>query len=152
MSIRLDKEKGVNPAVLRCEWCLKDYGVALLGTGGFKRVCNSCGVTNVGKRGQTHCGKCDSPDLGPESRMSESEPLVHGLCDECEEKRKRCEEMVRAGGIFFHCPNCGSQGALDPNTELAKAVRAQTGIEPPGPVGIEFDVEHCPICSEETKH
>ena len=56
--ITLSKEYGVNPSVMRCECCGKDYGVALFGTG------------------------WKDPKTGKTAEAPRD--VYHGLCDDCQ--------------------------------------------------------------------
>lgn len=152
-SIHIDKERGVNPGVLGCERCGEDYGVALYGTGGYKKKCGNCGTTNICKRGERECAKCHMVRLGPPVRLAESEKVYIGLCTKCEEAQKATDEAVKDGGIYWKCSDCGAAGALKKDAELAKAVRAQSGISAPDPVGVEFSKEEmCPVCNAEDQN
>ena len=58
MGLKLSKEYGVNPSVLRCEVCGKDYGIGLFGA-----------AIKDKKTGKT----CEAPH-----------EMVHGLCEDCQ--------------------------------------------------------------------
>jgi len=69
--------------------------------------------------------------------------LPGGLCDACKEQI----QIVKDGGVFFKCKDCGANGAIKKDAPLAKAVRKQMGIEAPEPCGVEFTKKDCPVCS-----
>jgi len=147
--LRLDKERGVNPAITVCPACGTDVGLVLLGVGGFKKKCLDCNTTNIGYQSQNRCGNCKSCRLKDEGRLREGERVPDELCDDCAEKQRLVDEEVKSGGVYWKCSDCHSTGALKEDTPLAAAVRDQSKIAPPDPVGIEFSKEHCPVCNQE---
>lgn len=144
--IILDKEKGVNAHVTACEMCGKDYGVLLLGTSDWAATCTSCNGKNLCTEHQRLCGRCRGL-LGPKTRLAEMESIISGVCTDCEKEAKEQFEEVSRGGIFWKCDDCHSHGVLKAGSEYAEAVRVQTRIRPPNPVGISFNRETCPACT-----
>jgi hypothetical protein len=80
------------------------------------------------------------------------------LCAKCEELSKKELELVRQGGLFFRCKECGRGGVILANSALPirekidkekYAVPNADGLYPE--CGIEFDkcVQHGPMPGEE---
>jgi hypothetical protein len=78
--------------------------------------------------------RLDWRDLGENERIPDSE-----VCEKCKTEIEEWADLVKAGGAYMKCSACGCNGVIKPGTELAEAVRKSTGIEPPDPVGVEFD-------------
>lgn len=149
-SIRLHHEKGLNPKLTCCRNCRKDVGIALPGAddGVYQCLSSSCGIRSIGRPRDNSCPKCRN-SIRLERRLDEFEKLYIELCPDCEAKEDACAAEVKKGGVFWKCKDCGSAGALKAEVPLAKAVRKQSGIATPNPIGIEFSKEEmCPVCSE----
>lgn len=146
-SITLSKDRGVNPRMTICVRCGKDTPtLALLGDGDYLHVCRSCNKTVLGKKGSRKCPACGAHALSMERRLDEYEKIPMGLCDECEAKDKEMHDVVKRGGVYWKCADCGSSGAIRAEAPLAKVVREQSGIKIPNPVGVEFSKNDCPVC------
>ena len=147
-SIRLDPERGVNPCVMRCEWCGEGHSVGLLGIGGYKAKCQKCDKTNVGNKNQHTCADPNCKGmLGESERMGESESIVSGLCDKCLENQSQQAKMVKEGGVYWKCSKCNCEGSLRGEHAISMAVRTSSGINAPDPVGFDFNGEGCPGCN-----
>ena len=148
--IRLSEKYGLNPAMVKCERCGHDTGeIALLGRMLHYR-CRSCQVLIIGKRPK-ECPHCKTgrsfESLG---EFDGSVGIKRGFCDDCEVEIAEHEAMVAEGGIFWKCRACRREGVIKPGNSYANAVRRQTGIEAPEPVGVEFSGDHpCPVCLEQ---
>lgn len=148
-SIQLHPEKGVNPHLMVCPRCGKDNGaIALLGVANGIYTCKSCGLRHVGFAGSPKggCQECHGHDF-KRTELYDYDKVPGGLCAECEAKQKECDEVVRAGGIYFKCTGCGSEGAIKADSKTAKAVREKSGIKAPDPVGLECT--ECPVCHKD---
>lgn len=142
----LDKERGVNAHVAACEMCGKDYGVLLLGTSDWVATCVHCKGKNLCTEHQLWCNRCRGL-LVEKTRLAEMESVISGVCIDCEKEAKEQFDEVGRGGIFWKCDDCHSHGVLKAGSEYAEAVRAQTRILPPNPVGITFSRKNCPACT-----
>ena len=142
MTLYLHKEKGVNPRMTFCPRCHNEASeIILLGAREYYSYCPNCKLNTIGSK---KCGKCNKTNSAKKideyERLPASEP-----CDECKKQIKE----VKKGGIFFKCLDCNAIGAVKNNHPLAKKVREQMNIEPPEPVGIEFDKSTCPGCNKQ---
>ena len=145
--IRIDPERGVNPRMTTCTQCGAETSqLALLGTSDPELRCPKCEVSVLGTKGERKCPKCKQYTLVYVRRLGEYERIPMGLCTTCEEGRKKADEAVRAGGIYWKCDSCGSEGAIRAGHPLAEDVRKLKNIAPPNPVGIMFHGEQCPVC------
>jgi len=79
-------------------------------------------------------------------RLDDYEKIPMGLCDKCEANDVAMKKVVEEGGIYWKCSDCGSGGAIRCGSGLAQAVREQSGIKAPDPVGAEFSKNDCPVC------
>ena len=146
MSIRLHKEKFLNPHLTFCPRCGGD-GPDLLLLGAVDKVyrCLKCGMLHIGYPKGKICQKC-SGDVEFERKLDDHERLPGNWCDACEKEAKEHEEIVDAGGIYFKCADCKVEGVLKPS-EYTELVRKQIGVEAPKPCGIEYTKGDCPVCS-----
>lgn len=149
-NIILHKTLGVNPRLTYCPRCGGEgRGQLLLGNRDYKTKCEHCGTMNFGTRRSEKCGNCKHPLRDSEQTpLTEYEKLPGGLCAACEEEVALHKSVVAEGGVYWKCSNCPATGVLKATAELAKSVRAQAKIEPPAPVGFEFDKDTCPVCSK----
>ena len=153
-SIPLSKDRGLNARLTTCTHCGKDgRELALIGSGDYLHDCRTCGAKVLGTKQMRKCPSCkEVGSLYVDRRLEDNEKLPMGLCEECENKSKEAEEIVKAGGIYWKCSDCGSSGAIRAESGMAKAVRAHTGVAPPKPTGIEFSKEeHCPVCGPDAQ-
>jgi len=155
MSIRLHKEKGVNPKLTVCRRCGgKADELMLIGAMDYKDICRECGTVHYGgafnlRTGRKRCQNCDSvgfdrEPIGEYEKIPASEP-----CSKCKEELAQHKVEVDKGGIYFKCKDCNRSGVVKADHPLAVDVRKHTKIEAPNPVGIEFDKGNCPVCRKE---
>lgn len=149
MSIRLHKDKGVNPYLTYCPRCGGD-GPDLLLIGAHDRVykCQGCGMTHFGGRPKGGlCQECGG-SVAFERKLEDREKLPGNLCAACEKEIEEHKKVVEAGGIYFKCADCKIEGVIKQN-EFTERVRKQIGIEVPKPCGVEFTKADCPKCSSD---
>lgn len=58
-------------------------------------------------------------------------------CNSCKSELLIEAEEVKKGGVYIKCIACGVRGVIKAETNLAKEVRANTGIQAPNSVGLE---------------
>jgi len=163
MAIYLDKEKGVNPRLTSCRRCGEAVGVALMGNKGYKEICQACGMVYYGGR-DVGVRSCVAKRLNEHDKevacggtlfnrepLEDMESIPCELCDTCAKEIEEHRKVVEEGGIYWQCSDCRASGVIKSNSPICAAVRKQTGIEPPGPVGVEFQKEpvgglSCPAC------
>ena len=148
--VLLHDEKGVNPRITTCRGCGKDVGLILLGRKEGIYKCTNCNAVWIGGRSMRDKKCCSNPHTSFERKIGENEKLPIGLCDDCAKAQSDADAAVAAGGIYWKCSKCHSEGAirLHEGTEgIIKDVRERLEV-PEGPCGLEFDGEpNCPICS-----
>ena len=158
--ITLHPEKGLAPHLSVCRKCGKDVGVVLCGIRDFVDICKSCGFRAYGglDKKTTACPGCGGGWHSSNPRgskgygrrtLTDSEKIPCDICDECAKKQKECDEAVAAGGVYWKCAKCKSEGAIKPSSPLAAAVREQLGV-PEGPCGVELTEKECPVCTVQT--
>lgn len=146
--IRLDPDRGVNPRMTTCAQCGADTNdIALLGNNDHELKCGYCQAKVLGTAKQRKCPRCKQQALQHVRRLDDFEKIPLGLCPACTEKRKKTEEVVRQGGVFWRCAVCGSEGAIRAGHPLAEAVRKQLNIAPPHSAGVTFHKDSCPVCN-----
>ena len=157
-SIALHPEKGVNPRLTICRRCGKDVGIAMFGRINHKYTCSSCGCIHYGPPDRVRlpvidrraCQKCGE-GFGTHWKkevIDEHEKIPIEVCDDCIEKQKASDDAVKAGGIYWRCEDCGSEGAIIAEHDLSKHVRKEMDIEPPKPCGVALNRKYgCPICA-----
>jgi hypothetical protein len=72
-------------------------------------------------------------DLEPDERVPDN-----SVCEKCTNELSEWADMVKAGGVYFKCQECGANGIVHAGTELAEQVRESQKIAAPAPVGMEF--------------
>jgi hypothetical protein len=157
--LKLDEEKGLNPRMAICTRCGEDVGVVLLGAESNKYTCPECDALHYGRpdakpkwKNLRVCQMCEHPfdSSWKKEAIEEWEKIPSpDPCDECVKKEAEAVQMVKEGGVYWRCTACGSEGVVRPGSELAKAVRASTGVSAPDPVGLEVGAEDCPLCEAE---
>lgn len=148
--ITLHPEKGVNPKLTTCWRCGADVGVALPGAKDSIYTCTH-GVRSYGgppgrnPHQKMDCG-CTSGQYKFDRKMHDHEKIPIEQCDDCTKEITEQGEVVKAGGIYFKCVDCGASGAIRAQNPLCTAVREQLKTPAPAPCGIEFNKETCPAC------
>lgn len=139
MSLQLHPKLGPNPHLTFCPRCGGDGpDLILIGARTAKRKCAGCGTLLIGNTLREPCGKCG--DTGPHEligHVEEHEKLPGSFCKSCEEEIKLHKAIVKDGGVYFRCQECGKQGVIRPN-EFAAAVRKTHGLTNGEPCGVEF--------------
>lgn len=123
-SIRLHKDKGVNPKMTFCRRCGKDANeLILVGADEGKYKCDSC-VTTIFGYGKGICPKCGHKGLNRVGKIGEHERLpATQFCDECKDETAEHQKVVEAGGVHFRCKDCGAEGVVKAGTSFAVQVR-----------------------------
>lgn len=124
-SIRLHKDKGVNPKMTFCRRCGKDANeLILIGADEAKCECRICGITVFG-RGKGVCPKCNAGvTLENVGKIGEHERLpATQFCDECKAEVEEHRKEVEKGGVHFRCKDCGAEGVVKAGTSFAVQVR-----------------------------
>jgi rubrerythrin len=123
----------------------------LIGTSEGVYKCSLCGMTHFGypRRGVCQAKGCHA-NVTKERTLEDNEKLpATQFCDDCKKEVAEHAEVVKGGGIYWKCKDCNSEGVIRAESELAIKVRKQAGIEPPDPVGFEWDKTWCPKCKGE---
>lgn len=100
---------------------------------------------------------CKQMDINPyevtleEVDISEKLPATD-MCDDCKKRQEAADAIVRTGGIYFVCRNCGSQGAIRAGHPFSAKVRRESLAEGlieniDDPVGASIPT--CPHCEDE---
>ena len=145
--INLSKEHGVNPTICQCERCGKETGAIVLAGKCNKYECQECGAEMFGQKKPAKCSGCGGYlVISTDQDVAAPRYIRQGLCPDCEEEIAKQENLVRLGGIFWRCSECGSSGVIRPGTDMALMVRHKLGILTPAPCGIELTSGNCPIC------
>lgn len=147
-SIRLHKEKGLNPHMTVCPRCGGDSPtLLLLGATNQLYRCKSCDVLHVGRPKLGKC-KCGSYSVEFERELGDYERLPGDVCDKCQKELKEHKELVEAGGLFWRCKTCGSEGVIRAESEYAQEIRKRANKPAPEMLGIDFTPEECPVCNK----
>ena len=108
-------------------------------------VCANCGESVgvvLGMRSGMVLKREDGSAIEEHEKVS-----TGGLCDPCAKLQEEQKTIVDAGGIYFKCRDCGSEGAIRKTASICADVRAKLDIPAPEPCGVEFDKTNCPACS-----
>lgn len=146
----LHKEHGVNPRLTFCPQCGGEGNeIVMLGADDGIYSCIACDQKHIGRPKNRTCQACGGV-VEFERTVEQHERLPGSICDECQERNRVVEEEVVRGGIYWRCADCGSEGAFRAESPISIAVREQTGIAAPDPVGLEMSQEEgCPVCGQQ---
>jgi len=91
--------------------------------------------------------RLDWRELGENERVPDS-----SVCEQCKTELTDWADLVKQGGCYFKCNQCGCNGVINPGSEMAAAVRKATGKPPPQPCGVAFETcdSHKATIEEET--
>ena len=144
--LKLHPTKGVNPHIVVCYRCGGDTGeLVLLGIHDSKDKCTGCGKLYIGTRKQAVacCEGSGGESLG---HIQQWEKLPGGPCDDCNAEMEEHAEVVKAGGVYWRCEDCGRTGAIRHTSPFAQLVRDELGVKPPDPCIAGFSKNACPAC------
>jgi len=159
--IYLHPEKGVNPRLTICQWCGGDAPeLVLVGNDDSVYICgNGCGAKLYGGMGRSRqkCPKCGQVGNWQfDHKLEEYEKLPGGPCDKCQkkideenERMAEARKEVEAGGVFWKCEKCGSEGAIKRTHPICAEVRKKLNTPTPRSCGVAFTPEECPVCNGE---
>ena len=146
-SIRLSEKYGANPAMLACPNCGKDNGeIALLGKV-QEYECESCHGKIIGKRPKKECPHCQARSgfiNHGEFEAAFGTRLPGNLCDDCKKKIEEVKAEIEKGGVPWRCKDCGSEGCIKHDAEIAIDFRKEHGDN----IGMEFSKVDCPVCRD----
>jgi hypothetical protein len=151
-SIPISQKHGVNPALIICAQCGKETGALVLPGQVNRYSCADCGEKNIFlHRAGDGCPNCKNKHDRLTRTATDVEMPRHirngDLCDACAKKQEEMRAVVRDGGVYWKCKDCGSNGAIKADAKLAVHVRAEMKIQAPAPCGVEFCKEDfCPVC------
>lgn len=68
-------------------------------------------------------------------------------------KRTALDRIVREGGVYWTCTECGNNGAIKASSPIAQFVRQKLGAGPVGPARVQFDqcAQHTPNDTNERR-
>jgi len=82
--------------------------------------------------------KLDRSDVASTRHVEENEKLPASQpCKSCMDELKEHAEIVKAGGIYWKCGDCGQSGVIK-KTKFADMIRKAHKIEAPKSCGVEF--------------
>ena len=142
--IPLHKERGLDPHLTRCPRCggpsndLTVGAITVAHVPGDPDSHITMWSTGQGEkvRRELHAKGIDYM-IRP---ARDGEVLPGGPCDACQKEMDAHAAIVRSGGIYFKCDECGRRGVVKPSP-FATAVREKADVKTPDPVGLAFD--HC---------
>lgn len=153
MGIYLHPKLGVNPKLTFCRRCGAEVNeLVLIGSKTGKYKCGNCGLLMFGGRPGVgeRCPNCKGrrEDFSRVGEIGEWERLpASELCGKCAKEVEHFRQEVEAGGVYWRCHDCKSQGVIK-KSPFADRVRVLAGI-PTGPCGVELSKERlCPKCGQ----
>ena len=147
--IILHKELGLNPKIASCTQCGEPTNaLLLLGHNNYVVTC-TCGVQQLAPAKTVRCTACDRIATNCRELDEYEYNIPYGLCQTCDDRQKAVQQEVAAGGVFWRCTTCHSEGAIKKEHPLAIEVRTQMGIDAPDPCGVE--INSCPVCQKDTE-
>jgi len=140
--IPIDKKRGIAPHIITCARCGEEHGISL---GVIMEGTDAEGNKQYKNKGDYKYNR-NHPYISWEEITDPDRKIAMGHCTACEDELARFAEELAKGSIFFKCEQCTTTGMIIGSHPLAEAVRKQTGVVAPNPVGIEFATceEHTP--------
>jgi hypothetical protein len=145
--ITLHPRLGFNPHMCYCPRCGGESPeLMLIGNRTNVRECSGCKKELIGFMSSERCPTCGELAGAIIRTIGEHDKLPGGLCVACQEEVHKEEAIVKAGGVYFRCLECGKRGVIIASSRLAKGVRKTMKIAAPAPCGVEFGkcAEHTP--------
>ena len=143
----LHPTKGMNARKTCCARCGAPMPeILLLGIHDSWDECDSCGKDYIGDRraANTCCGTGTSISKGAHP---ESQPIPHGICEVCVAELQQHDEIVRGGGVYFQCEDCGKAGVIKRNDWTLEFKKSNDMAEDEA-AGVTFTKETCPASCE----
>jgi hypothetical protein len=149
-SIPVSEKHGINPALVKCQYCGKNTDEIVLVGRGYAYKCLQCGVSTISYSAPSKCDSCGgSTFLRANEEFDGSRGIVCGTCDECSEKiqqdKATMSAVVEAGGVYWKCEVCGASGAIKASA-FARQVRKAAKVPVPKPCEVTLDHTHEPKC------
>jgi len=139
-SIPLSKEGGLEPHLMSCPRCGGDFSGITVGvlreatlSNGQKAYYNSGSKAKMEKGLPAPLKVVSTRHVEEGERVKANEP-----CDKCMEEINHHADIVKNGGVYFKCLECGCDGVIK-KSPFTDRVRAHTGIDVPNPVGVSFE-------------
>jgi hypothetical protein len=128
-------------------------GLAMMGPRNYYDVCSVCGHRCYGGFIDGKCSNCGGATTRIE--LEEGERVAGNVCDKCKEEIETLRKIVEEeGGVYFHCKDCGCEGAAGLDVEWAQIVREHDGSMEKidgkyKPLLVHIDKNDCPGCGED---
>lgn len=146
-SIPISRKHGLRPVIATCPRCHKKTNDIVLVGDGKVFTCRQCKQMMLAYHRPSECSSCGSKSL-VRTPYDEELPVLGSLCDDCTKEAAEHAEVVRQGGVYWRCVDCGRHGAIKPS-DFAELVREKCKIATPNPCGVEFTKTgnpSCPVC------
>lgn len=146
--VRMHPEKGVNARPSICPRCDQPGKQVMLGTKDYMALCKACEIMSLGhEKGNSKCPACGKENEVELLEIPE-EMAIPFICDLCRTDIQTCAKIVKEGGAFWKCEDCGSDGAFTAIHPMTKRARKELGIPTTQPCNIALDKSSgCPVCS-----
>lgn len=136
----LNPDHGIDPRQTFCRRCKCETSEIIVGENRLM-INTGTGQTALAPKDQIQkvAEKLDwsegdySVSLVPPGRLPATD-----FCASCKKEVAHFETVVAAGGVYYQCLDCKSQGVIA-DSEFAKMIREKNGIAPPEPCGVEFE-------------
>jgi len=130
-----------------CPGCMKDLGRAVdLGQSNRVHMCGDCSNYYTGAVWPGKCPVCGGPPAHQNyiKSLSPMDAVPGDMCHDCLSKQAEMDQAVKAGGIYFQCAGCGTDGVFSASTSFAQRVREET--KKPAPQDVFVQIKACPQC------
>lgn len=83
-------------------------------------TCPNCGTINYAAKPNNTCGKCFRLMAGGSVRILKKKEKIpdQNVCSSCAQDIRDEQIIVRNGGLFFRCQECGKTGIILPESGL----------------------------------
>lgn len=143
--LMLHPEKGMNPRRTICARCnAPTPEILLLGVHDQWDECDRCDRQYIGdpKAARACCG---TGKLNSKGSHPVNLPVPGAICETCENEMQQFDEVVKAGGLYFQCIDCGKAGVIKRN-DWTLAFKKEMKMEEDEVAGVEFTQDDCPHC------
>ncbi len=144
--IPLDPEKGLDPHLTYCPRCGGEANELTIGAVRKAKLPNGQWV--YASRNRLHEVRKELEkqygylNLKWEPLDEYEKVPASDVCDKCKEELATFDDVIKSGGVYFKCKECGATGVIkynDGTKEFCDAVRKTAGVPFGRPVGVELE-------------
>ena len=147
MSIKLHKERGINPVRTYCPICKQDGRILIVGAN-KKYTCENCETIHVGKPKNGECQNCGHTHLKKEEFCRTD--VLPEVCEPCQFVM-HCVKNNIGFGVFLKCDSCGQMHVADEviaNSTKEDYDKNSEELSDDNFIVVSLDKKYCHICGD----